>query len=526
MVSSSRPLNRSSSGRFTRRGPKNIATAESNENHAAPSAAAPASQDALSIASTPVAPSQDDSATPTTGQTLKLLGPRPATRNRGSSRRKGATPIASAEQQQQQHPRPPTKVTVTQPHGGLVQATNGVQTQLDHRDDDVPSQSATPKPDAQGGLSVPTGTSQPQDKRTLRSQDGGSRLKSDLAIYFPNYDDVIAGVETKSDFLDIDELVHIIDEPLSDPVPLPGPVSSLPSSIPEKRRPSLLTPAHSSSNPATTLNGYKPYAQVNTGIQTVDFSTIVRHTPHHITTDPLDDDFFFKAHRRAERKEKQLRNIEKERAMHEKVQLERLLDGLLGHDWLRVMGVTGITDSEKKEFEPKRDYFISEVRALVDKFRIWKEEEKRLRLEKEQAQQAKDEDEEEADQHAERAEEDSMGEPPNSSDVDAWAARQLQQEAISASGSSNKQPKPRPPPPPIIYRPPSPERPFTSFYSKPHLRAAAMGKQRHGRNVTAFGQPVPEPPEEEFALPEEYLTPEALRAHARKKRRMMREKRQ
>ncbi|KAL1631517.1 hypothetical protein SLS54_000278 [Diplodia seriata] len=179
-------------GRFTRRGPKNIATAEPNENHAAPAAAAPASQDALSIASTPVAPSQDDSATPTTGQTLKLLGPRPATRNRGSSRRKGATPIASAEQQQQQHPRPPTKVTVTQPHGGLVQATNGVQTQLDLRDDDVPSQSATPKPDAQGGLPVP------QDKRTLRSQDGGSRLKSDLAIYFPNYDDVIAGVERKS----------------------------------------------------------------------------------------------------------------------------------------------------------------------------------------------------------------------------------------------------------------------------------------------------------------------------------------
>ncbi|KAL1637093.1 hypothetical protein SLS56_000749 [Neofusicoccum ribis] len=527
MVSSSRPLNRSSSGRFTRRGPKNIATAESNENHTAPSATAPASQDALPIASTPVAPSEDDSAAPTTGQTLKLLGPRPATRNRGSSRRKGATPIASAEQQQQ-HPRPPTKVTVTQPHGGLVQTTNGVQTQLDLRDDDVPSQSATPKPDGQGGLLVPAGTSQSQEKRTLRSQDGGSRLKSDLAIYFPNYDDVIAGVETKSDFLDTDDPVHIIDEPLTDPIPAPAPVFSYPTSTStsDKRRPSLLNSSHTASNATTSLNGYKPFAQVNTGIQTVDFSTIVRHTPHHITSDPLDDDVFFKAHRRAERKEKQLRNIEKERAMHEKVQLERLLDGLLGHDWLRVMGVTGITDSEKKEYEPKRDYFILEVRALVDKFRIWKEEEKRLRTEKEQAQQAKDNDDDEAENQADRAEEDSIGEPPNSSDVDAWAARQLQQEAISASGSSQKQPKPRPPPPPIVYRPPSPERPFTSFYSKPHLRAAAMGKQRHGRNVTAFGQPVPEPPEEEFSLPDDYLTPEALRAHARKRRRMMREKRQ
>jgi hypothetical protein len=28
----------------------------------------------------------------------------------------------------------------------------------------------------------------------LRSHDGGSRLKSDLATYFANYDDIIAGL--------------------------------------------------------------------------------------------------------------------------------------------------------------------------------------------------------------------------------------------------------------------------------------------------------------------------------------------
>lgn len=30
-----------------------------------------------------------------------------------------------------------------------------------------------------------------QDKRTLRSHDDGGRLKSELAVYFPNYLDVI-----------------------------------------------------------------------------------------------------------------------------------------------------------------------------------------------------------------------------------------------------------------------------------------------------------------------------------------------
>ncbi|KAK8233262.1 something about silencing, SAS, complex subunit 4-domain-containing protein, partial [Phyllosticta capitalensis] len=387
-----------------------------------------------------------------------------------------ATPIANSD-----HPRPPTEVTVTQPHSALPQATNGVQSSLNVAYGQIPSAVATPRPEQRVVPAPGPASAQSQDKRSLRSHDGGSRLKSDLAIYFPNYDEVISGTERKTGTQ-------------------PSPTA--------KRRSSLLN----TTTERRTLNGYRPVAQVNSGIQSVDFSTIVRHTPHHITSDPLGDDVFFKAHRRAERKEKQLRNIEKERAMHEKVQLERLLDGLLGHDWLKVMGVTGITDSEKKEYEPKRDYFIAEVRALVDKFRVWKEEEKRLRMEKEQAQQAKDEDDEAEDEEA-----------PDSSDEDAGAARQLQQEAISASGSSAS--KPKPPPAPVqrwIFREPSPERPFTSFYSKPHLRAAALGQQRHGRNITAFGQPIPELVEQEFSLPDDFITPEALAALEREKRRKRR----
>ena len=41
---------------------------------------------------------------------------------------------------------------------------------------------------------APASTASSTDKRSLRSHDGGSRLKSDLAVYFSNYDDIIAGV--------------------------------------------------------------------------------------------------------------------------------------------------------------------------------------------------------------------------------------------------------------------------------------------------------------------------------------------
>jgi len=244
--------------------------------------------------------------------------------------------------------------------------------------------------------------------------------------------------------------------------------------------------------------------------------------------DPLPDSFYFKAHRRAERKEKQLRNIEKERAQHEKVQLERLLDGLQGPDWLKVMGVTGVTDGDKRSWEPKRQYFIREVDALVDKFRIWKEEEKRLRLEKEEKlarEEDEDEDEQDADAGAEDSEDvdsDTDAAPP-SSDIDAWAARQLQQEArasLSKRPASRAKQKHRGFEPLL---PPDPEKPFKSFFDKPHLRAQALGKQRHGRGVLAFGRPVPQIDLRDFELPADLLTEDVVRANARKRRRMRRE---
>lgn len=247
--------------------------------------------------------------------------------------------------------------------------------------------------------------------------------------------------------------------------------------------------------------------------------------------DPLDDSLYIRVHAREERKEKQLRNIEKERAMHEKFQLERLLDGLRGHDWLRVMGISGITDSEKKLYEPKRDHLIHELRTLLEKFRLWKEEEKRRKAERdgmleddEEEEGSEEEDLEDGVDALAGDEAISDGDPPEFNDIDASAARQLRMEAMGAtktkvkphpSWSSSKHPPPKPQPV---------GKPFTSFYAKPYMRAAAIGKHRRsGRSRTAFGQPIPEIPEKDFELPPEVMTTEAIRESGRRRRRRKRD---
>lgn len=97
--------------------------------------------------------------------------------------------------------RPPTKVVHREPHGELVRITNGVQTLLDIDADDVPSRHLTPapRPGSAGKLAVPAPANpKSKDRRSLRSSDGGSRLKSDLAVYFSSYDDIIAGLPKPS----------------------------------------------------------------------------------------------------------------------------------------------------------------------------------------------------------------------------------------------------------------------------------------------------------------------------------------
>jgi hypothetical protein len=140
---------------------------------------------------------------------------RPATRGSSQEARpapaRSATPPLSNSPQRSRR-RPPNNLTVAQPNGPVLETVNGVQRELGIRDSDVRSkvdaaQSSTKDPKHSNNAKR-TGnpaiarvkaitTTSTSDKRSLRSHDGGSRLKSDLAIYFANYDDVITNAPKK-----------------------------------------------------------------------------------------------------------------------------------------------------------------------------------------------------------------------------------------------------------------------------------------------------------------------------------------
>ncbi|KAL2755804.1 hypothetical protein ACRALDRAFT_2034808 [Sodiomyces alcalophilus JCM 7366] len=288
-----------------------------------------------------------------------------------------------------------------------------------------------------------------------------------------------------------------------------------------------------------------------------------------LSEDPLPDELYIPVHKKAERIERSIRNTERGRAQHERDQIVRLLDGLQGQDWLRIMGVSGVTESKKKTFESARDHFIKGCEAILDKFRqivphaetgkgedasqhssddgAAKERGGRASRRTEVADSEEDEEEGEQDGHGE--DDDTKGngsegaEPADDSGVvEGSIAKPARVEgaarsrtpvaktttrrrgraggaaSASAAATAGKTPqtakaKPTPPPP----------REFTSFFKKKHERDAALNKHRRaGRRVLAWGQPIPDMGEVEFELPEELMDEELLKARARKKRRELR----
>lgn len=297
-------------------------------------------------------------------------------------------------------------------------------------------------------------------------------------------------------------------------------IDDVPNFVPPRARLEPVTIAN-----ADTFGANKPLHNA----RVLDFSKVAAGL-RRSSKDPLHCNIFLQAHKRPERHEKQMRNIEKERAQHEKFQLDRLLEELKGPDWLRVMGISGITETEKKLYEPKRALFVREITAMIDKFKQWKEEEKRRKIEREQAllaeeeelKEESDEDEHEIENDGEEAEVDERSpsaspgaDPPSINDLDVLAARQLLEEAKSATSRGKKALGMLQPLPPELL----PYRPFTSFYNKKHLRDAAVAGHRRSRTQTAFGEPVPEMEDMNFELPDTILNEDAIKACGRRKRR-------
>ena len=232
-----------------------------------------------------------------------------------------------------------------------------------------------------------------------------------------------------------------------------------------------------------------------------------------------------------------------------------------------MMGVSGITESKKRAFEPAREHFIRGCDGILAKFRRWAAEEKRRRLElaekravaneegssvdgdegsiegergeREVGDSEADDGSQDGDGHEGGRPEDVEGEPPDDSDVDASIAKQLREEALAAAAKKKKksrsaaaktaaaarraatirgQATAAPPAEPTQEH--EPPREFTSFFGKRYQREAALSKNRRkGRKVLAWGQPLPDLAEDEFELPAELRDEETLKTHARKKRR-------
>ncbi|KAI5467594.1 something about silencing, SAS, complex subunit 4-domain-containing protein [Mariannaea sp. PMI_226] len=370
---------------------------------------------------------------------------------------------------------------------------------------------------------------QPSDTRDqgrkLRSQEA-TRFRSELSAYFPEYDEVIGNEPREQHLLNVDTPIVIID-------------SNARRAIGNSQR-ATQRPRYTDRTTQHPVRGYGDalFSELFDA-QRIDFSFLEAQFKNKALEDPLPDAFFRPIHKRAERLERSIRNTEKGRAQHEKDQIIRLLEGLQGHDWLRVMGVSGITETKKKAFEPARDHFIKGCQAILDKFRNWILEEKRRKQEKEKA-------------LAERAEEE--GEGPVQSDEEmpedetgredsidsATPAKQLREEALARSKGSGKtskrqrstpQPPAKPPaskaaaPKPAdsktpLPKPPEPPKEFKSFFSKRYERDGALKRHRRaGRKVMAWGHVIPEIPQLDFSLPEEYRDSEMMKARERRKRR-------
>ncbi|KAL7901810.1 hypothetical protein HDV63DRAFT_376631 [Trichoderma sp. SZMC 28014] len=387
--------------------------------------------------------------------------------------------------------------------------------------------------------------------RKLRSQEA-TRFKSELSAYFPDYDEVIGNDPKEEHLLNPETPIIIIDTSLSRAIP--DPPRNAPR--PHHRAPGSID---------FPVRGYGDALFTDVfDSQRIDFGFLEAQHKNKNIEDPLPDSLFEPIHKKAERVERSIRNTEKGRAQHEKDQIIRLLEGLQGHDWLRVMGVSGVTETKKKKFEPARMHFIKGCQVILAKFRNWNLEEKRRKLEKEKAlaekaeqegdtDESEDESQESREGHSKQSEDEDEdegegeGEDENEDDEDdveeegeeeedepsqddtsetSSPAKQLRREARARSKlAAANSTKPR-----IPYRPmlpmksPEPPKEFKSFFSKMYERDSALNRQRRaGRKVLAWGLPLPEIAEADFILPEEYRDEETLKARERKKRRDRRE---
>jgi len=245
----------------------------------------------------------------------------------------------------------------------------------------------------------------------------------------------------------------------------------------------------------TEKSGPKRYPEP----QAFDFSPFV-DAAKCITEDPMSDSRYIKPHRRAEIAEKRLRNIERERLQHDKSRFEQYLERLTGPDWLKLLGIERLrlSDEERHGFEKKRKALIDEIEIILEKFKAWKDEEKRRKMDKDGT--PRDVSGINAEHQSRRLDKDDFDFDESSGEDVHMSKKKRIRKSLNANDNVvqqvrlvGKEPLYTPTPPPL--------KPFTSFYDKEYTRIAALNVSRRiSRNTMAFGQPLPDVDEREFYL--------------------------
>lgn len=253
-------------------------------------------------------------------------------------------------------------------------------------------------------------------------------------------------------------------------------------------------------------------------ITTIDLQAEVRAGKSRAVTfptgDPLDEERFLKPHQTKVREEKRQRNLERERVVFQKSLYEKKLMKLKSEEWMKAFSLATLiasgTSVDKKALEKRRAAMIRDLEVMLFKYNACKEEEKRRRVARGgrssgspanssmevETRRSPTEDYEVPidDEDDDEQETDHSGGPDGEVDYQPNGVKKRQKPKL---------PKPK------RGRPRTTgvsEKPFTSFYKNPNDRSAAIkGWRRTGRNLTAFGQPVPEFESREFNLPQNIL---------------------
>ncbi|KAL7273993.1 hypothetical protein RUND412_003128 [Rhizina undulata] len=309
--------------------------------------------------------------------------------------------------------------------------------------------------------------------------------------------------------------------------------------------PATVSPAQTSTPPGTA----DPHDTIpetrSVPIQTIDLEAEARASQSRVSTriaaDPLSDEHFIAHHRREEREEKRLRNIERERLAHDKQKLEEMLEKLQGPDWMKLFGVNGTgSKADKKEIERKRAQSIKYIEGVTKKYKEWKELERKQKLAKggklsRKNSQDRSTEEFEARSHQEYDEDsnDDFDSDQESDEASGFGRASGSEEDDEDDENGNQKPPVKTPRLILRIRKPAkftssssaskeqktPEpKAFTSFYKQPHMRKAAFSDwRRSGRLKTAFGHPVPEMPEKDFSLPGCFFQSAARHLRARRR---------